>query len=248
MPIATNILEGMEGGDSAVLAGFVRAAGVAHEVQVHDAGNAEGIHALLHVHVLAPAMPPQVLAHGLPAVVLSDGRQGVDLDGAEDLHLPLEVAVQDVVRRSRVPRHVLPHPVRQHDRVGVRLQDPAVLPDHVALHEHVPSIDEGPRVQPRVRGHPVLVVKVAHRNGAQRGVEPGVDILAAIVLPQRELLHAYDRVVVAGEYAHPLRKLARDEANLRARGHDREAEQRRRCRGLLRDAWRGSWGGRGGRS
>mmetsp|Transcript_28260 Transcript_28260/g.81071 ORF Transcript_28260/g.81071 Transcript_28260/m.81071 type:complete len:297 (-) Transcript_28260:64-954(-) len=91
-------------------------------------------------------------------------------------------------------------------------------------------------------------VESAHGHAAQRRVEPRPNVLAALIFPQGDMLHADDGILIASEYASLLLELTQQERNLRPRRHDGEAEQRRRLHLHLRLARLRGGPRRGGRA
>mmetsp|Transcript_106213 Transcript_106213/g.305392 ORF Transcript_106213/g.305392 Transcript_106213/m.305392 type:complete len:357 (-) Transcript_106213:529-1599(-) len=265
------VLERVVGDLMGVPAARGMATRIAQEVHAVDDADMEQLQALLHVEVLAPALPIEaLLALVLVGAVHADGVAREDLQRAEELEgprlvVPAPVAVGDEERRAvGVPGLVVGvqadlQAVGEEHGVRIDLDDPLVVPPTAVFEDHVPSLEEDERVQPRARRRARLR-QVAH-----------ADVALNVDLRHRHAAHvdhatvAEDHVLVAGEDPDPFVVHGVDQPVLVAlrpddseahhprehggRGGDRR--RRRRDGGGLRcarrRARRRARGGRGGR-
>mmetsp|Transcript_37372 Transcript_37372/g.106028 ORF Transcript_37372/g.106028 Transcript_37372/m.106028 type:complete len:277 (-) Transcript_37372:56-886(-) len=141
------VLEGVEGRGVAVRAVGARADVVAKHAEVGDATDADEVHAVRHVVVLAPRCPRQLLA-ALPAArrVLQHGGLREDLDGAVhhgEVRGPRElVAVHDVDLLSDMGPHVVADPPGNQHSIRIHLQGPVVVLEATTGDHLVPDSHE----------------------------------------------------------------------------------------------------------
>mmetsp|Transcript_30712 Transcript_30712/g.81700 ORF Transcript_30712/g.81700 Transcript_30712/m.81700 type:complete len:493 (+) Transcript_30712:667-2145(+) len=170
---------------------------VTNELHIAELTYAQRVHAGHHKHVLAPVLPvesvhatlvvpPGVLLDGLPR----EGLQGPVHHG-EVWPFRVGVTIQHVVLslpEAGVGQQVRPHPVRQHDSVGIDLQRPVVEVEVAPLDDRPPRLYE----QEGVRGGAVR--RDAHEVRVHLDVQVG-GLVEATHLPV-----GHDGVAVASEY------------------------------------------------
>mmetsp|Transcript_122892 Transcript_122892/g.352969 ORF Transcript_122892/g.352969 Transcript_122892/m.352969 type:complete len:216 (+) Transcript_122892:1323-1970(+) len=164
---------------------------------------------MLHVVVLAPTAPRQILAVLFPFLVLAQSGHRKDFNRAIQFRpaSPL-AAVRDVDDLADVVLQTRDQTVWEEHCVGIDLHHEIEDPDPPAVHERVPIVYEGLGVEVRVRLLTVDAV-LAHPHLALR-IEPSLD-RHAVDLPDLPALGGDHGVVIASEDAHAPRELQSDQ-------------------------------------
>mmetsp|Transcript_49492 Transcript_49492/g.139292 ORF Transcript_49492/g.139292 Transcript_49492/m.139292 type:complete len:239 (-) Transcript_49492:930-1646(-) len=141
------VLEVVEGHLRPIGARRRQASVVTNLVAVQNASDSNHVHAVLHVVVFPPTLPRQALALLDAVLVRPECWHGEHLDRAVQLRRAPLRAVGEVHRLAGVGLQVRPQAIGEEDGVGIHLHNEVVGPEVLAVHERVPRLQEGARVQ-----------------------------------------------------------------------------------------------------
>mmetsp|Transcript_44976 Transcript_44976/g.95929 ORF Transcript_44976/g.95929 Transcript_44976/m.95929 type:complete len:232 (+) Transcript_44976:27-722(+) len=156
IPIGIDVLEVMEGQLCPVRARSRMAPLVADHVEVVHCANAQLEEALLHVEVLPPAMPLELILAFLLAVEISiDGLSREDFQRAIQGGGIVDIAIHEEEAVSRpgvvgVGPHGVPEAVREKDRIRIDFDHPIVLLVSAIIGDQLPGLHENEGVEPGV--------------------------------------------------------------------------------------------------